>query len=83
MPVNRLKLLAFMFGAATAGFTGTISALSNGGVSRDYDVGLLITIYAIVIPGGSAASAASSSCAVVNGAPELLVVVERALSSTA
>src|SRR4029077_5011270 len=53
VPVNRLKLLAFMFGAATAGFTGTIfGAVQSGAFPGDYDVGLLITIYAIVILGG-------------------------------
>src|SRR5580765_7678694 len=31
VPVNRLKLLAFMFGAATAGFTGTIFAAVQSG----------------------------------------------------
>src|SRR5918911_3713212 len=53
IPVNRLKLLAFSFGAAIAGFTGTIyGAVQTGAFPGDYDVGLLITIYAIVILGG-------------------------------
>src|SRR5262249_43319273 len=53
VPVNRLKLLAFIFGAATAGFTGTIyGAVQGGAFPGDYDVGLLITIYAIAILGG-------------------------------
>jgi ABC-type branched-subunit amino acid transport system permease subunit len=53
MPVNRLKLLAFMFGAAVAGLTGTIFAAAQQGVfPGDFDVSLLITIYAVVILGG-------------------------------
>jgi len=54
MPVNRLKLLAFMFGAGIAGLTGSIQAALVGGVfPGSYDVPLLITIYAMLILGGS------------------------------
>jgi ABC-type branched-subunit amino acid transport system permease subunit len=54
MPVNRLKLLAFSIGAAIAGLTGCIYAASAGSVaSGTFDVPLLITIYAIVILGGT------------------------------
>jgi len=54
MPVNRLKLLAFMFGAATAGLTGTVFAAYQQGVfPSNFDVPLLITIYAMVILGGT------------------------------
>jgi branched-chain amino acid transport system permease protein len=54
MPVNRLKLLAFMFGAATAGLTGTIFASVQLGVfPGNFDLPLLITIYAMVILGGA------------------------------
>ena len=54
MPVNRLKLLAFSFGAAIAGFTGCIYAALAGSVAGGaFDVTLLITIYAIVILGGT------------------------------
>ena len=53
MPVNRLKLLAFVFGAGTAGLCGTIfAAVQTGTVAGNFDVSLLITIYAIVILGG-------------------------------
>jgi ABC-type branched-subunit amino acid transport system permease subunit len=53
MPVNRLKILAFVFGAGTAGLTGCIfAAIQTGVVSGNFDVSLLITIYAIVILGG-------------------------------
>jgi ABC-type branched-subunit amino acid transport system permease subunit len=74
MPVNRLKLLAFMFGAATAGFTGTIfGAVQSGAFPGDYDVGLLITIYAIVILGGlGSIGGVVIGALVINGAPELL-----------
>ena len=54
MPVNRLKLLAFMFGAATAGLTGTIFASIQLGVfPGNFDLPLLITVYAMVILGGA------------------------------
>jgi ABC-type branched-subunit amino acid transport system permease subunit len=53
IPVNRLKILAFMFGAGTAGLIGTIfAAIQTGVVAGNFDVPLLITIYAIVILGG-------------------------------
>jgi branched-chain amino acid transport system permease protein len=73
-PVNRLKLLAFMFGAAIAGFTGTIyGAVQSGAFPGDYDVGLLITIYAIVILGGlGSIGGVVIGALIVNGAPELL-----------
>ncbi|HEU5279287.1 MAG TPA: branched-chain amino acid ABC transporter permease [Gaiellaceae bacterium] len=74
MPVNRLKLLAFVFGAATAAFAGTIyGAVQTGAFPGDFDVGLLITIYAIVILGGAGSLAGIVVGAiVVNGVPELL-----------
>jgi ABC-type branched-subunit amino acid transport system permease subunit len=73
-PVNRLKLLAFMFGAGVAGFSGTIfGAVQSGAFPGDYDVGLLITIYAIVILGGlGSIGGVVIGALVVNGAPELL-----------
>jgi ABC-type branched-subunit amino acid transport system permease subunit len=53
MPVNRLKLLAFVFGAATAGLMGTIfAAIQTAVVPGNFDVALLITLYAIIILGG-------------------------------
>jgi len=53
IPVNRLKLMAFAFGAATAGLGGTIfAAVQTGAFPGNFDVSLLITIYAIVILGG-------------------------------
>jgi ABC-type branched-subunit amino acid transport system permease subunit len=54
MPVNRLKLLAFMFGAATAGLTGTVFAAVQLGVfPGNFELPLLITVYAMVILGGA------------------------------
>jgi ABC-type branched-subunit amino acid transport system permease subunit len=74
IPVNRLKLLAFVFGAAVAGLTGTMySALITGAFPGDYDIGLLITIYAVVILGGAGSLAGVVLGAiVVNIVPELL-----------
>ena len=72
MPVNRLKLLAFMFGAATAGLTGTIFASVQLGVfPSNFDLPLLITVYAMVILGG-----AGSIPGVVIGAIAINVVLE-------
>ena len=53
MPVNRLKLLAFCIGAGIAGFTGCMFAtLLTAVTPGNFDVPILITIYAIVILGG-------------------------------
>jgi branched-chain amino acid transport system permease protein len=53
MPVNRLKLLAFMFGAAIAGLTGCIfAAILTAVTPGNFDLPILITIYTIVILGG-------------------------------
>jgi branched-chain amino acid transport system permease protein len=74
MPVNRLKLLAFMFGAGIAGLTGTIQAALIGGVfPSSYDVPLLITIYAMLILGGSGSLGGAIAGAItVNVALEVL-----------
>lgn len=72
MPVNRLKLLGFMFGAATAGLTGTLFAAVQLGVfPGNFEVPLLITIYAMVILGG-----AGSIPGVVIGAVAINVSLE-------
>ena len=72
MPVNRLKLMAFAFGAATAGLTGTIFASLNAGVfPANFFLPLLITIYAMVILGG-----AGSQAGVVLGAILVNVLLE-------
>jgi branched-chain amino acid transport system permease protein len=72
MPVQSLKLLAFAFGAATAGLTGSIfAALQTGVFPQNFELPLLITIYAIVILGG-----AGSITGVVIGAVLLTVLLE-------
>ena len=54
MPVNRLKLVAFAFGAAIAGLAGTLFAGLNTAVfSADFDVPTLIIVYAMLILGGA------------------------------
>jgi ABC-type branched-subunit amino acid transport system permease subunit len=54
MPVNRLKLIAFAFGAAIAGLAGTLFAALNTAVfAADFDVPTLIIIYAMLILGGA------------------------------
>jgi ABC-type branched-subunit amino acid transport system permease subunit len=74
IPVNRLKLLAFVFGAATAGFTGAIyGTIATAALPGDYDVGLLITIYAIMILGGfGSIMGIVVGAVVVSSVPELL-----------
>src|SRR6266511_4403663 len=53
-PVNRLKILAFAFGAGIAGLAGVIfAAVSTGIAPGAFDTSVLITIYAIVILGGT------------------------------
>ena len=53
MPVNRLKILAFMFGAGIAGLTGCIfAAVLTAVTPGNFALSLLITIYAVVILGG-------------------------------
>jgi branched-chain amino acid transport system permease protein len=72
IPVNRLKLLAFAFGAGVAGLTGAISAAVDGAVFPDsYDIPILITVYAMVILGG-----AGSLAGVVLGAITINVSLE-------
>jgi ABC-type branched-subunit amino acid transport system permease subunit len=53
IPVNRLKLMAFAIGAGIAGLAGCIFASVLTAVTGgNFDVPLLITIYAVVILGG-------------------------------
>lgn len=53
MPVRRLKLLAFMIGAAIAGLSGSVFAAWQTAVfPSNFDVTLLITLYAMVVLGG-------------------------------
>jgi branched-chain amino acid transport system permease protein len=58
MPVNWLKLMSFATGAAVAALTGTISAsLSASVFPLNFSPVVLITIYAMVILGGSGSQA--------------------------
>ncbi len=80
MPVNRLKLLAFAFGAATAGLTGAVFASLQGSVfPQNFDVQLLIIIYAMVILGGAGSlPGVALGAIVVNGLLEVLTRPEQA-----
>ncbi len=54
VPVTRVKLMAFSFGAVVAALAGTIFAAQQGGVfPTDFDTPFLILIYAALILGGS------------------------------
>jgi branched-chain amino acid transport system permease protein len=54
MPVNWLKLMSFSFGAAVAALTGTVFAALNANVfPLTFYFVLLITVYTMVILGGS------------------------------
>ncbi|HEX7084415.1 MAG TPA: branched-chain amino acid ABC transporter permease [Gaiellaceae bacterium] len=58
MPVNWLKLLSFSFGAAVAALTGTLFAALNASVfPLTFYFTLLITVYVMVILGGSGSQA--------------------------
>jgi ABC-type branched-subunit amino acid transport system permease subunit len=71
-PIIRLKLLAFAFGAAIAGLAGTVfAAVQTGAFPGDFDLPLLITVYAMVILGG-----AGSIVGVVSGAIVINVLLE-------
>jgi branched-chain amino acid transport system permease protein len=53
IPVKRLKLMAFAFGAGIAGYTGCIfGSVLTAVTAGNFDLPLLITIYAVVILGG-------------------------------
>src|SRR4051795_306212 len=54
MPVNRLKIMAFAFGAAIAGLAGTVfAAAQTGAFPQNFSTQVLILIYAVVILGGT------------------------------
>ncbi len=53
MPTRRLKLQAFAIGAAIAGLSGGLFASYQGAVfPTNFDIALLITLYAIIVLGG-------------------------------
>src|SRR6478736_5286692 len=54
MPVNRLKIMAFAFGAGIAGLAGSVfAAAQTGAFPQNFSTQVLILIYAVVILGGS------------------------------
>jgi branched-chain amino acid transport system permease protein len=58
MPVNWLKLMSFATGAAVAALTGALTASLNASVfPLNYSPVVLITVYAMVILGGSGSQA--------------------------
>ena len=68
MPVNRLKLVAFASGAAVAALTGTLFAALTGSVfPLAFYFVLLITIYTMVILGGSGSQAGVVLGAIIIG----------------
>jgi len=72
MPVNWLKLMSFAFGAAVAALTGVLVASLNASVfPQAYSFALLITIYTMVILGGT-----GSQAGVVLGAILINVTLE-------
>ena len=76
IPVNAVKLLAFMFGAAIAALAGTIFAAVQIGVfPQNFDTPFLILIYAALILGG----AGSVSGALLGGV--VVAVVQELLRS--
>jgi branched-chain amino acid transport system permease protein len=53
-PVNRLKIMAFSFGAAIAGLAGSVfAAAQTGAFPQNFSTQVLILIYAVVILGGT------------------------------
>jgi branched-chain amino acid transport system permease protein len=68
MPVNWLKLLSFSFGAAVAALTGTVfAALSASVFPLSFYFVLLITVYTMVILGGSGSQAGVVAGALIIG----------------
>jgi ABC-type branched-subunit amino acid transport system permease subunit len=79
-PVNRLKLLAFAMGAAVAGLTGSVfAAVQTGVFPQNFEVGLLIMIYAALILGGAGSiSGAVLGAIIIAAVPEILRTPENA-----
>ncbi len=68
MPVNRLKLMAFSFGAAVAALTGTLFASLNASVfPLTFYFVLLIIVYTMVILGGAGSQAGAVLGAIIIG----------------
>jgi branched-chain amino acid transport system permease protein len=66
IPVNRLKLMAFAFGAMVAALAGTIFAAQHISVSPlNFDTPVLILVYAGLILGGAGSIAGAATGALV------------------
>jgi len=66
IPVNRVKLMAFAFGAVVAALTGTIFAAQQISVfPTDFDTPILILVYAGLILGGAGSIAGAAAGALV------------------
>jgi ABC-type branched-subunit amino acid transport system permease subunit len=77
IPVNRVKLMAFMFGAMVAALAGTIFAAQQISVfPTDFDTPILILIYAGLILGGAGSIAGAATGALV-----LMVIYDGLLRS--
>jgi ABC-type branched-subunit amino acid transport system permease subunit len=74
IPVRRLKLFAFAVGGAIAGLSGTVFAAVQLGVfPQNFDLTLLIMIYAAVVLGGAGSlSGVLLGAAVISVVPEIL-----------
>jgi ABC-type branched-subunit amino acid transport system permease subunit len=74
MPVNRLKLMAFAVGAGVAGVAGALYAPAQGAVfPLNFDIVLLITIYAMVVLGGAGSIfGVTLGAVIINGSLEAL-----------
>jgi branched-chain amino acid transport system permease protein len=79
IPVNRVKLMAFAFGAVVAALAGTIFAAQQISVfPTDFDTPILILVYAGLILGG-----AGSIAGAVAGALVVMVIYDGLLRSPA
>jgi ABC-type branched-subunit amino acid transport system permease subunit len=77
IPVNRVKLMAFAFGAMVAALAGTIYAAQQVSVfPTDFDTPILILVYAALILGGSGSIAGAATGALV-----LMIVYDGLLRS--
>ncbi len=66
IPVNRVKLMAFAFGAMVAALAGTIFAAQQISVfPTDFDTPILILVYAALILGGAGSIAGAATGALV------------------
>jgi branched-chain amino acid transport system permease protein len=78
IPVNRVKLMAFAFGAMVAALAGTIFAAQQISVfPPDFDTPILILVYAGLILGGAGSIAGAATGALV-----VMVIYDGLLRST-